>query len=340
MCIVTTGFMVGYWIYKFHKNEDITAIEYYSRGQVENVIYPELTICVLNPFLTEKLQEINKFLDHKTYLKYLKGEDAINETYKDIDYDHVTFDLYDHFQTLYIRWKNGKIVACTDKNICPFAFFKNSYNGFGDGHFLKCFALEINATDENVPRAFSLTFNVTLERSLKHVGKVQALVNHPQQFSRVGIGQHIWRNPEESNFPELLKILSIETVRQRNKRNKPCEPDWMSYDTLLLEKHIEKVGCRAPYQQKYQNFPICNTLEQMKKSYFEHLSLATDHPLVPCQSIPDIPYTYTQLPDKTKGFAITITYPNNVKIVTQSQAVDVHSLIGNMGGYIGLFMGK
>ena len=35
-----------------------------------------------------------------------------------------------------------------------------------------------------------------------------------------------------------------------------------------------------------------------------------------------------------------VVYPDDVKIITQSKEVDVHSLIGNIGGYIGLFLGK
>ena len=36
---------------------------------------------------------------------------------------------------------------------------------------------------------------------------------------------------------------------------------------------------------------------------------------------------------------IRIYYPEEVKIITQSKDVDVHSLIGNIGGYLGLFLG-
>ena len=35
-----------------------------------------------------------------------------------------------------------------------------------------------------------------------------------------------------------------------------------------------------------------------------------------------------------------IVYPDEIKIITQSKDVDVHSLIGNIGGYLGLFLGK
>ena len=37
---------------------------------------------------------------------------------------------------------------------------------------------------------------------------------------------------------------------------------------------------------------------------------------------------------------LSVSYPNEWKIIRQSQAVDVHALIGNIGGYIGLFLGK
>ena len=37
---------------------------------------------------------------------------------------------------------------------------------------------------------------------------------------------------------------------------------------------------------------------------------------------------------------LRIIYPEEIKIITQSKEVDVHSLIGNVGGYIGLFLGK
>ena len=38
-------------------------------------------------------------------------------------------------------------------------------------------------------------------------------------------------------------------------------------------------------------------------------------------------------------FGVGIVYPEQMKIISQSQAVDFHSLIGNIGGYIGLFLG-
>ena len=47
--------------------------------------------------------------------------------------------------------------------------------------------------------------------------------------------------------------------------------------------------------------------------------------------------------DKNRRYpywSLLIRYPEEVKIITQSKEVDVHSLIGNIGGYLGLFLGK
>ena len=43
---------------------------------------------------------------------------------------------------------------------------------------------------------------------------------------------------------------------------------------------------------------------------------------------------------ESQTWTLTIGYPDDIRIITQYQEVDVHSLIGNIGGYIGLFLGK
>ena len=40
------------------------------------------------------------------------------------------------------------------------------------------------------------------------------------------------------------------------------------------------------------------------------------------------------------SWRLLVAYPEEVKIITQSKDIDVHSLIGNIGGYLGLFLGE
>ena len=100
ICVVATGIMVGYWFYKFHKNEDLTTIEFKSEGRIGKIIYPEVTICIENPFLNEKLAEVNKNLDNETYLKYLKGDISFNDTYANIEFDQVTLNLPNYIERI------------------------------------------------------------------------------------------------------------------------------------------------------------------------------------------------------------------------------------------------
>ena len=43
---------------------------------------------------------------------------------------------------------------------------------------------------------------------------------------------------------------------------------------------------------------------------------------------------------RAKTYYMYVSYPDKMTIISQTQAVDFHSLIGNIGGYIGLFLGK
>ena len=61
---------------------------------------------------------------------------------------------------------------------------------------------------------------------------------------------------------------------------------------------------------------------------------------LPCQVMPRITHDVAKgLNPMNKEFWLNIQYPRRAKIVTQSPAVDTNALIGNIGGYIGLFLG-
>ena len=77
----------------------------------------------------------------------------------------------------------------------------------------------------------------------------------------------------------------------------------------------------------------------MKRSIFDWNKLKAGYLPVPCQEIPDIPFKHFRSVN-TQGFSIEVYYPKKVKFIKQARSVDVHSLIGNIGGYIGLFLGK
>ena len=51
LCGTTTLFMVGYWVYEFQKNEDVSQVQYITIQEMEEVFHPEMTICIFKPLL-------------------------------------------------------------------------------------------------------------------------------------------------------------------------------------------------------------------------------------------------------------------------------------------------
>ena len=80
-CIFVTIIMVAVWIYKFHLNDDSTTIEYKLVKDIDDIVYPEISINILDPIMNDKLQKrLNVTKDetlHLKYMDYLKG----NENY-------------------------------------------------------------------------------------------------------------------------------------------------------------------------------------------------------------------------------------------------------------------
>ena len=133
-------------------------------------------------------------------------------------------------------------------------------------------------------------------------------------------------------------------LKRRNKGTEPCLSDWRSYDDIILESHMEKVGCRAPYQKPFKNLSICRSVDEIKSSVFNGHALAQEVFDVPCQEMPDFNYKhlfyYRKVAEnETNVSKIVVQFPQRGKIISQSRAIDGQTLIGNIGGYIGLLLG-
>ena len=138
---------------------------------------------------------------------------------------------------------------------------------------------------------------------------------------------------------DMFLITSIEVLKRRNKHNNPCLVDWKHFDGLVLHKHLQTVGCSAPYQNT--DFPVCTSQEKIQESHYEVIDVRQKYYPEPCQEISNIIYKFQKIPHWSNESILTVAvlYPDKMKIVTQQRKVDYQVLIGNIGGYIGLFLG-
>ena len=332
LCIIASIFMVIYWIIEYQKNEDTTAVEVLEIQTMEDAILPEITIFVVNPFMEEKLKKTSAGLNGKLYLQYLAGHIDRNESYRNINYEDVTLDLFEHLHSYTITWKPSRSrkktssTTCTSTQKCPYVFFKNNLNAFMFGTYtLKGFGIELNTSTAQSVKDIQITFKPSLRALISTFIAVNVMINYPQQILHKNLpgGRRIWSDANETTEFIGVVVNALEIQKKRNTKHKPCQVDWMRFDELVLEEHIEKVGCRAPYQKPYKGYPLCDTKYKMSESIFEFTEAGKDG-LVPCQELSQYSFILNKFnasEDPTldpSALTLFIQYPDDMKVITQS----------------------
>ena len=128
-------------------------------------------------------------------------------------------------------------------------------------------------------------------------------------------------------------------------QNNSCIPKQTKFDSLVLSNHTKTYGCRATYDSINSNLPVCVGMENIKKSQFDGKRIDLDQFDHPCDSILDITLEYDEFNEggsdiQDNEIVIGITFPDRVKVIQQSKEISFHALVGNSGGYVGLFLGK
>ena len=136
-----------------------------------------------------------------------------------------------------------------------------------------------------------------------------------------------------------FNLNQMEMIKRRNKRHEACVSDQLNYDEQILTEHLKKIGCRAPYQTTQKHFPICKTKMKLKEAdYFNATKIKA------CSSLEGVIYRYEEA-NLIYGVIqsplwVGMRLPNTFKEILMVKAVDIQTVIGNAGGYVGLFLGN
>ena len=117
--------------------------------------------------------------------------------------------------------------------------------------------------------------------------------------------------------------------------------DDINIDQMLLDDHLKTVGCKAPYHRTNKSMEMCDSKEKISEANFD-LS-ERERPIKPCTSSSTITFSYDEYEankNEPDWFHVILTYPNQYKEIKMVQAIDLQTVIGNAGGYVGLFLGK
>ena len=150
-----------------------------------------------------------------------------------------------------------------------------------------------------------------------------------------------WKN---SSYNMNFLLTGIEVLKRRNKHSRPCvENHSNDFDRYILGTYLLNIGCKPPYLNFLGNFSTCKSKEELKTAYFD-AQLFRNTLIKPCTSLENINFRNlgkTNIRQRTNGkFRVVFVIADTFKEIHQERKVDIHTFIGNSGGYIGLFCGR
>ena len=258
---------------------------------------------------------------------------------KEIKFDDVSIDLAYFYLGDAITFKNGTTAHGAYRNFLnkiPQITFAGFYEK--TQWFFKCFGLNIDYTD--VFSAY-FGFNSSIFRNKVPKGHLSVVPHLPNKILTMGSsGKTIRIDRMTNNEYELYIYLEqVEILKRRNRVSESCVSNDLNYDDILLNDHLNGIGCKAPYQNANRYWKICESAEKIKAANY----FTPDSYRNPCTSAEAFAFEYQILEVNQSGadwFHVNIEYPKRIKEITMVKEVDFQSMIGNAGGYIGLFLGN
>ena len=341
-CFLVVLLMFVLWIQKYVDDKNVCLVDYIPSKVDHEALIPEMSLCFRKPFIEDRFDGLGFEVNTSTYLKHLTGEE-FQEKYNHIEYNNVTVNLNDYFLYSTILWSNLSTSEDVEVGIRPI------FNGRKFG-FNKCFSINTKGVSMADVLMVKYIFEnkVLIEYVEAHFDMFFKL-HSPNQFLLLESDFTFItydKNQVNGLYVEM-DIQKLEVLKRRNRRNAPCMMEWNRWDQLTVLKQIKKVGCLAPYHGSLGEFPLCSRKEDLATYFIESIDPKSKLDYPPCQTTPRINPVIRQLPitendeftPNISTFSVEIFYPEQIMLITQAQSVDGQTVIGNIGGYIGLFLG-
>ena len=227
------------------------------------------------------------------------------------------------------------------------------------GLFGKCWSVDIPYIANKKIHSFGILFQSDIfPNGIRPQSYGFGVVLHyPLQLSRADFGTYEWKSHDKdhpSQYTMRFKIENTMVLRRRNKASIPCNDKWKEDDDMIFERILNKVSCVPSYRKSPKTvLPNCTTKEEYKDIFnlAVNLKSSTEHP-PPCQQIEKIIYIFDEfdwlvdnwIVDGTNEtedvFEVLLEFLDETYMeIEQAKAYDGQSLVGNAGGYIGLFLG-
>ena len=229
------------------------------------------------------------------------------------------------------------------------------------GFFGKCWSVDI----PYMPRKQIHSFGIVLLSDIFPNGIRPArdgfgiVIHYPGQLLKADIGTYEWKSQAEDppfQFTMRINIEDMMVLKRRNKINSACNEQWKLDDNIIYDRILNRVHCVPPYWKMMDNVTQstkCTSENELAMIYEEALRIKTSKVhLPPCTEIEKLIYNYDEfnwLVDdwavndtnkEQRAFEILIEFNDGTYTeISQVKAYNAQKLVGNIGGFLGLFMG-
>lgn len=313
-------------------------------------------------FLDDELAKFGDGINQTTYAEFLQGkiwDDRMNE----IDYDSVTPQFEDYLlgvSKFNQHWEGSVYDHTISQNKQDNAWkpeFHVSYRGYGE----KCTAFDIPYIPDETYSAYTLQFRTSIfpngirpETVGENAYGLRVFFHYPNHMLRAVIGRRTWDSHDVAapkRYSMVFHINQVEVLIERNKNEHPCHKDWQTEDQRLMQEHMDVVGCRPTHWKLDTSLQKCSTKEQMRQF---KVDFKTTHYHKSCKTTQKMLYAYEEFHaiqdyimgkvviknDSMEVAELAMYFQDSTYLEIQhAREYSIQSLVGNAGGYMGLFLG-
>ena len=354
-CISLTIIFAFRWAWKYYEDEDLTAISYKTFKDLDVKDTPVLSLCLTNPFVEEKLSKYG--LNGTLYKEFLQGKYDLKGVQKP-QYTDVTYRAEDIVKNYLFKNENGiyENYSAPFKESDPLLILNTANGKLISNDFHKCFGFQLNIEANGTMIQYVITFHIENLRQSFNLGKenekskidILMFYHSPSRFA------DSWATLKWIELSTMTNFIftTMDIVRDRNSRYKKCLDDNESYDLFLDDQRTKKINCSAPYKQLSKNYETCKTKERLNEFWkkamlgegadwkfeYEYLRPCTkmENTQIRVDEIPN-----DEIPSHLRGeFSLRVKMPKIYKEIKMIKAINIETMIGTTGGYLGLFCGN
>ena len=354
LCLIAALILVGMWMQRYLLDADISVIETKGYFDTKDDKLPVMTFCFDEGFDEEHFNIFGSNISNSRYKDYLLG-DYFDDDVSKVNYTLVSTNISKFILSYEIRLRNGSSIFGQDYPYNDWIRLLPSHSWDSWGQFVKCFGLEIVHKDVMFTRLY-LTRDI-FPGTIRPQSGGFAVLSHFANQTLASFHTVIRQWTKRDNISNYWMAFALKGMTAIVNRYKPhqdnCVENWKEYDYVMMRKHLKKAGCKTPFQLTKDTWPICKNKSKMKEAVYSFSQEADS--LRPCREIDSLDIElgqseadtfnmerYLKFPREywNNWFGLTIRILNNrFKLIVQKKEVDFQTLVGYVGGYIGIFIG-